>query len=58
MQPFVPQKLPTDNLDWEALIPLLGRANRALARFDGVLQALPNPNVLLSPLTTQEAVGV
>ena len=47
---------PPPNLDWEKLIPLLGPASAALARYDGVLVAIPNPEVLLSPLTTQEAV--
>ncbi len=47
---------PEDSLDWEALVPLLGPAVAALARYDGVLAAIPNPGVLLSPLTTQEAV--
>lgn len=55
MQPFVPQQLPTDDLRWEPLIPLIGRANRSLAQYEGVLYAVPNPEVLLSPLTTQEA---
>ena len=56
MQPFVPQQLPITDVDWESLIPLIGKANRALAHYDGVLMGVPNPNVLLSPLTTQEAV--
>ncbi|RME51038.1 MAG: Fic family protein, partial [Caldilineae bacterium] len=43
-------------LEWEALIPLLGPAAAALARYDGMLTAVPNPDLLLSPLTTQEAV--
>ncbi len=47
---------PPHDLDWEKLIPLLGPASAALARYDGVLSAIPNPEVLLSPLTTQEAV--
>jgi Fic family protein len=55
MDPFVPQTLPVD-IDWQPLIPLMGPANRALAHFDGVLYGLPNPEVLMSPLTTQEAV--
>ena len=50
------QNLPPDQLDWERLIPMIGRANRALARFEGILTALPNPALLLSPLTTREAV--
>jgi Fic family protein len=49
-------KFPPAELDWKQLIPLLGPANAALARYDGTLNAVPNPNVLLSPLATQEAV--
>ena len=47
---------PEESLDWGALVPLLGPAVAALARYDGVLAAIPNPGVLLAPLTTQEAV--
>ena len=47
---------PPLNLDWLQLVPLLGPASAALAHYDGVLSAIPNPQVLLSPLTTQEAV--
>ncbi len=47
---------PPRRLDWEALIPLLGPSAAAIARYDGALAALPNAEVLLSPLTTQEAV--
>jgi Fic family protein len=43
-------------LDWESLIPLIGAANRALASFNGCLYGMPNAELLLSPLTTQEAV--
>lgn len=46
---------PSD-LDWLRLIPLIGPANAAVARYEGVLHGIPNPNVLLSPLTSQEAV--
>ncbi len=56
MKPFVPQAPPITGIDWEPLIPLIGGANRALARYDGVLYGVPNPDVLLSPMTTQEAV--
>ncbi|MGX6646353.1 Fic family protein [Maricaulaceae bacterium MS644] len=34
----------------------LSAAGRALARFDGALGALPNPDLLLGPLTANEAV--
>jgi len=43
-------------MDWPALIPYLGPAAAALARYDGMLAAIPHPRVLLAPLTTQEAV--
>ena len=49
-------KFPPEELDWERLIPLIGPANAAVARYDGMLAAIPNAHVLLSPLTTQEAV--
>lgn len=49
-------KFPPQELDWKQLIPLLGPTSAALARYDGTLNAVLNPNVLLSPLTTQEAV--
>lgn len=56
MKPCVPDKLPLKGIQWEPLIPLIGRANRALAYYDGILYGVANPAVLLSPLTTQEAV--
>jgi Fic family protein len=56
MQPFEPQQLPIDDIQWDALIPLIGKATRSLAYYDGILYGLANPDVLLSPLTTQEAV--
>lgn len=56
MEPFVPQILPTSDVAWEPLIPIIGKANRHLAEYNGVLSTLPNPELLLSPLTTQEAV--
>jgi len=49
-------KFPPTDIDWSRLIPLIGPANAALARYDGTLAAIPNASVLLSPLTTQEAV--
>ena len=46
----------SNELDWARLVPLIGPANSALARYDGLIAAIPNSGVLLSPLTTQEAV--
>ncbi len=56
MKPVIPQQLPIAEVHLEPLIPLLGSANRALAHYAGVLQGIPNPDILLSPLTTHEAV--
>lgn len=50
------EKFPPQNINWSSLIPLIGPANAALARYDGTLSAIPNAGVLLSPLSTQEAV--
>jgi len=47
---------PPTNIDWNVLIPLIGPAAAAVARYDGTLSAIPNAAILLSPLTTQEAV--
>jgi Fic family protein len=49
-------QFPPTGIDWAALVPLIGAANAALARYDGLVAAIPNASVLLSPLTTQEAV--
>jgi Fic family protein len=56
MKPFAPEELPIKKIQWESLIPLIGTANRSIAQYEGVLYGVPNPEVLLSPLTTQEAV--
>jgi Fic family protein len=55
VKPAEPVELPVE-IQWEPLIPLVSRANRSLAQFDGVLSALPNPDILLSPMTIEEAV--
>ncbi|MBC8432669.1 MAG: hypothetical protein H8D96_12220 [Desulfobacterales bacterium] len=36
---------PPKRLDWERLVSLIGPANAALARYDGMLAAVPNPAV-------------
>ncbi|MGA9070409.1 MAG: Fic/DOC family N-terminal domain-containing protein, partial [Terracidiphilus sp.] len=56
MKPYVPQELPLSEVAWIQLIPLIGQANRQLAEYNGVLYTFTNPELLLSPLTTQEAV--
>jgi Fic family protein len=56
MKPYKPKQLPLEKINWEKFVHLIGGANAEVARFDGLLQSMPNPAVLLSPLTTQEAV--
>lgn len=56
MKPYKPDAMPPDSLDYRLLLPLVGQANAELARYDGLLQSVPDPEVMLSPLTTQEAV--
>jgi Fic family protein len=55
-QPYEPKSLPLACIDWSAHVLLIGKANAALGRYDGMLQSIVNPAVLLSPLTNQEAV--
>ena len=47
---------PPLNLDLQRLLPLIGPAHAAVAGYEGMLEGLPNANVLLSPLASQEAV--
>lgn len=56
MKPYVPNVLPLTQLDLARLLPKIGPANAALARYDGLLQSVVNPAVMLSPLTQREAV--
>ena len=55
-QPFVPDTLPLSQLDLGDIIIEIGKANREIAAFGGLLVGMPNPFVLLSPLMSQEAV--
>lgn len=54
--PYIPSKLPLDSIDWLSLISKMGETNRAVANFNGILNSIPNSNLLLSPLTNTEAV--
>ena len=56
MQPYVPEPLPLASLDYGRIIRKIGPANAALARYDGLLQSVPNSAGMLSPLTEREAV--
>ncbi len=55
-KPFTPDKLPLSKLDWSKFVSFIGKANAEVARYDASVSGIPNPAVLLSPLTTQEAV--
>lgn len=54
--PCIPDTLPIDNLDWRRLAPFTAKAMQAVARYDGTLDGMVNAAVLLSPITSQEAV--
>lgn len=56
MTPYKPDELPLEGLDYQRLFALVGDANAELARYDGLLQGVVNPQVMLSPLTNEEAV--
>jgi Fic family protein len=56
MKPFLPQRLPLEKIDWEILNKWSSQANRALGEYTGLIYRLPYTEVLLSPLTSQEAV--
>ena len=47
---------PEQRLDWESLLPLIGPAHGAVARYDGMVAAVGNRGVLLASLATREAV--
>ena len=55
-KPFIPAKFPPKNLKLEPFIKKIVESNRGIALFDGILRGLPNPDILLAPLTTNEAV--
>ncbi len=46
---------PPRSINYEALLPLMSAANMALGRYDGVLEGVTNPYVLLSPMMDREA---
>jgi Fic family protein len=56
VKPAIARTLPIKDLDWTGLLPVLSRANRAIARFDGMLTHMPSPDLLRTPFTMREAV--
>lgn len=55
VKPFIPQSLPI-KINWSKFTSLISEANRELGVYNGLLQSIPNTEVIFSPLTTQEAV--
>lgn len=55
-KPCIPCDLPPLKLNWERLAPYTSKAMLELARYDGTLNGILNPAVLLSPITDREAV--
>ena len=47
---------PPSNIRWSELIPFLGPTAASVARYDSMLRAIPNPDILIAPLATHEAV--
>ncbi len=54
---FKVKDLPLKNIDYKELNQLIISANRELARYDGWIQSISNPEILLSSLTTSESVS-
>lgn len=48
-------KFPPEDIQWSLLVPSIGKARGALGSYNGLLSAIPDANLLLSPLTTNEA---
>jgi Fic family protein len=55
-KPCLPDRLPIESLDWQKLSAHTSKAMLELARYDGTLNGIVNPEVLLSPITNREAV--
>lgn len=49
------QKFPPEHIELGKIVALIGKANASLSRYDGLLESLVNPEVLLSPLVMKEA---
>ncbi len=49
------QEFPPQGIKLEKVVALIGRANASLSRYDGLLESLVNPDVMLSPLIMKEA---
>ena len=55
--PFRPDRLPLSGLDYGQLTEHISRANRSIATFGTSLNQIPDPKLLLSPLSLSEAIA-
>ena len=56
MKSYIPDNLPIKGIDYLRLFASTVAANSELSRYDGLLQGIVNPAVMLSPMETREAV--
>jgi Fic family protein len=58
MNPYIPEKLPIDlsTLNWQKITSKVSEASAELAFYNGILKAIINPTIFLTPLETKEAV--
>ena len=58
MEPFIPDKLPIERINYAspAMVNAMSEANRALARYDALLEQSPSSHLLLAPLAQREAM--
>ena len=55
MKPAILDPLPVKSLDWDSLSEVRQKAHAALARYDELLQSVPEPDLFLTLLRRQEA---
>jgi Fic family protein len=57
VKPYIPEQLPlpVEKLNVASLVREISDSNTALATYNGILRAVPNPSILLSTLIQQEA---
>ncbi len=56
MEPYIPETLPLNSIKWNSLLEKITEANSKISEYSGMLSAVHNPGILLSPMSTQEAV--
>ena len=56
IKPFTPPKLPLKKLNWEKILPYLGKAHEVMGELNEILKSSKDPLSTLAFLKTQEAV--